>query len=241
MNKKSEIELTTNALFVIFLVIFAAFVTFSVVKSRTQILGQREQFSEYDKVDSFFTSLLTSKCIVSDFERGRNYQTEMSGFFSSEKLNFRNNENAELDCIDNFYFIYSLVVQDIFNHKTWYLGLKEEPSWAQDSTIIQKSLPVAINYDYNTIYPGRAMLVAYIGEESYLYSMIKLACLTKQEERISVELKNSIGYDNAKNELCINSECFFPHFGCRVDDFNMAEGKQIIIARYKDNMLSVKT
>ena len=121
--KKGAISLTTKTLFVIFIVIFAAFVTFSVLKSRTQALKQREHFSQYGRVNSFFTALLTSNCLVSDLVESREYQRNIKGFFSAEKMNTLNLENSDLSCIDNFYFIYSVKIDDIINRKTWYLGL----------------------------------------------------------------------------------------------------------------------
>ncbi len=235
--KKGEISLTINALFVIFLVIFAAFVTFSVLKSRTQALQQREHFSQYERINSFFTALLTSQCLVSYMYDEKEYQRNIKGFFSAGKINLLNYENADISCIDNFHFIYSIRIDDIVNGKSWFLGLKESPSWPE--RIIEKGLPAAINYDYHTVHPGLVRLIAYIGEESYMYGRIKLACYAKQDETVSVELEREVGYDNVKNEFCIEDECFHPYFGCRVKSFKAGKCRHLFYMTYRNNELRI--
>jgi len=242
-HKKGDLSITIKSMFAIFIVIFVAFIAFEVVKSRTTFIEEREHFSYYEKVNSFLISLLSSKCLISDYEMNNyNYQSERTSYLSAEKLFKRHGENQDIYCVENFDFMYTLDIEDLSGgsvSKSWRLGLSKEPDWAEREITV--SLPVAIGFSGGDTHPGRAILKAYIGNIPRFYGAIKLVCNTKDEASYELSTKHEINYDNNTNMMCVGDQCFFPYFSCRVNPFSIGKGKHLVYISFNktDQTLNV--
>ncbi len=252
-SRKGAISLSTQSLYAIFLVIFVAFVAFSVVSSRTSVLEQRNKFTAYDDSLRLLTALINSPCLVVDYfqeTKGgnpRNYQVGTKGYLSVDKLNLLHNENKDVYCVDNFRFLYTLDIEDLFNRKTWRLGLRARPGWITESIdsanseemYFTRSFPIALNYNFQEIHPGYATLTVYAGTIPSFYGSIKLACVTRESATLPIKLRRTVRYNSTDARFCVNSECFFSFFPCRVKNFSLAPGSHILFLKYLNNTLEV--
>ncbi|GEM_PF-3305704 len=230
--KKGAEDLTIKVFFAIFIVIFVMFVIFTVLRSRGSATIEKAQSEYYTLTSNFLMAMLGSPCFaVGDFEKA-NWQITTAAFVDEMKLNYYNNGNEDLTCVENYNFLYSLTVVDSINGKRWRIGLKEEPEFAERKLSI--ALPVSIRYNSTipAIHPGYAAVTAYIGNIPSFYGALKQACTTHETIQTELSSDYTIRYNNTLNIFYIGDYIFYPNFRCMVKDLTLEKGKYLMIIKY---------
>lgn len=237
--KKGAIGITIKSLFAVFLVIFVVLIAIASLRSRTEILEQKQRFDYYELTDNFLLSFLSNPaCLTVGDYYNESKQVPAQGLLDFYKLNKTQRKNSDLSCTENFYFLYSVEVNDLKNKKSWFIGIDtKDYSWVERK--IRTSLPVAIMYDRTNVNLGEAILNAYIGEIPLFYGTIKKVCNTKQDESYSLTTNYVISYNNNQNQFCVGKDCFYAYFICEVTSFNIPKGEHIIYISYKNDSIKV--
>lgn len=234
-SRRGDINLTIKPLFAVFMVIFVVFITFEMVKTRANVLEQREHFDYYGLSTDFLKALLTSRCFSAEYNvKGMDRQGISAGYLSARKLMIADRHLREPECVENYRFMYTLEVDDSVNGRVWRIFMDKKPEWA--SRVVSVSVPVAIDYDTLTINPGRAILHAYIGSIGRFYGAIKEICNSHSEATFRLSNRRRVSYNNTENEFCYGSSCVYPDFNCRVNSFSLNKGSSLVYLKYNGNL-----
>ena len=237
MDKKA-MEITVQAMLAIFLMIFVSLVLFTAINSRSSALSQREQISSYRDINTFLVSLLSNpRCINIASGAG---QVAVAGVLDSAKLDGYNNQNADLWCIRQGDFLYTLNVVDEETKKEWRLGAAAESlQWSSHQLGI--SLPIVVRYPEQIVHVGRATLTAYLGPEASLYRAIRFACLDRNAAIFQQKVSHKVSYDPSNRRYCIEQACFTAAFECLVDSFTVEPENELVYISLSNNKVKVST
>ena len=239
LRKRGAENLTINILFAIFIVIFIVFVVFTMIQNRGTSSIVKAQSEYYTIAKDFLIAMVGNPCFsVGDYKK-EGWQITTEAFLSQEKLDYYDRGNEDLDCVENYDFLYSLVVVDTQNKKTWRIGLVEEPVYAQKKLTV--AIPVSIKYNTKIpeVHPGYAVLNAYIGSVPAFYGTIKQVCRTHDTIKTQITTNYKIHYNNTNNILYVGKQFFYPRMGCRVKSFNIEKGTYFLIIKYDEKSNSV--
>jgi hypothetical protein len=239
-GKKGSEDLTIKSIFAIFLVIFVMFVVFTIIRSRSSYQTEKAQSEYYSIASAFLNSMAGSPCFSVGNESADSGQVTTEAFLSQEKLDYYNNGNEDLPCVNSYDFLYSFSVVDTESRRTWRIGLKNEPIFAEKT--ITLALPVSIKYNSKipTINSGYAAVTAYIGSVPSFYGRIKQACTTHESIDYSLSSEFSVSYNSTFNVFKIGDQSFYPMFSCAVKDFRIEPGKRLLVIAYNESSNSAR-
>ncbi len=244
-SKKGEMDLTIKSLFAILLVLIVFFVVFTLLQSDVMTKSQELKFSQYKNTEDFFMAILSTPCLTIGNYSWK-WQYPIQGVLDYEKIDYYNNKNEELKCVENFDFLYSIIINDLENGKQWIIGLRTEPSEKPEfaERMIANSLVVSIKYNTTIppeIHTGRAILKVYTGNIPSFIGTIKRVCHSKTNEDFNLRTDYTIRYNNVSNTLYIGKNYFYPYFSCPVSKFLIKRGDHIISIRYSKGGVRVIT
>ncbi|MCX6710602.1 MAG: hypothetical protein NTZ02_00755 [Candidatus Woesearchaeota archaeon] len=241
LNRKGDEDLTLKSIFAIFLVIFVMFVVFTVIRSRSAYQVERAQSEYYALTSSFLSSMAGSQCFsVGDDEGIANWYVATEAFLSQNKLDYYNNGNYDVDCVEEYDFIYSFTVVDSITRRTWRIGLRDEPDFAEQKITI--AMPVSIRYDSEiaTINPGFAAVTAYIGSVPSFYGKIKQSCTTHENMQHVLISDFNVSYNSSSSVFKAGNQSFYSRFPCAVKDFAIEPGRHLVIISYNESSNSAR-
>jgi hypothetical protein len=237
-NKKG-LAMLNQTMFGIFLVIFVFLMFFTVLKLRTDVKVEEASFEQYEEANKFFLTFLSNpNCLSVGNEINKVRFTTIQGVLDTNKLDKYDMDNEDLWCVENFNLLYTIETLDMTNSKYWTVGILEKhPFWAE--RIVRASLPGITRYPDGTAHLAEVSINAYFGAIPYLVGSIKRACLLKRGETLDLNIRHDVKYLAVNNSLHIDTDYFFPYFSCKVDDFVIPEGDQLIYVNYMDGKVSV--
>ena len=237
-SKKGDMEVTIKSLFAILIVLLVFFIFFVLIQNNAGFEYQKEKFSSYKDIQDFGLTLLGSPCISVGNFTGE-WQRPWHAVLDYRKIDKLNNGNQEIGCVDNFGFLYTLIIKDINNGKSWVLGLNKEPEFKKAT--IGYSFVVSIKYNTSIpeIHSGRAILLAYTGEIPAFIGTIKKSCHFQKDESFRLNNDYSILYDNNEDVLKVGNYTFYPYFSCPVSSFRIPKGQHIIRLYYNKGSVRV--
>ena len=241
MNKKAQMSGILKIGFGIFLVIFVFLLFYMVLQSRISTLSSRRNFDYYYYSNNFLLALLSEPdCIAIGNYGNESWQVPTQGVLSTKKLDYYHKKNIDLDCLDSYEIIFSLDVRNIPTNETWNLGVQTLDENVYERTIkIPMFVSIMNNEDPANITTAKAILTTYIGELPDFYINLKKSCNLHIEKDYKITTHEKITYSNDKNKLCFGDSCFYPHFTCNVEDFNLTKGTHVVRFSYNKGNLNV--
>jgi hypothetical protein len=212
-----------------------------ILNARTSTLKSRQNFDYYYLSNNFNLALLSEPdCFAIGDYGNESWQIPVQGLLSSTKLDYYNKKNFDLDCIQNYDFLYSLEIRDTSSDNKWDIGLQNIDSSIYEREIrIPFFVSIMYNNDPANITTGKSILTSYIGEIPRFYGEIKKSCNFGFDENYRINTHNVISYKNANNKFCIGEYCFYPSFSCKVNDFIIPKGKHLVRLNYKKGNLTI--
>ena len=243
MDKRGAMDLSVKALFAVFLVIFAVFAVMMQIQTRSKFIKESGEIDYFGKASNFFLIMLSSPdCFAYGSYEGETVQKPIQGVLSNKKIMKYKNKNADLSCIDNYDFIYSIHVlrEGSLPHYDFRIGANfTDTSWAEKSLSIP--LTVAIRYDDLSIYTTQIILDAYFGSVPKFYGKIKEVCALKEGREYQISTPVSLSYNATAHEFCIGKDCFTPSFSCPLDSFSIDPGNdQLLFIDFTNSTVKVK-
>ncbi|PIU29619.1 hypothetical protein COT07_04990 [Candidatus Woesearchaeota archaeon CG07_land_8_20_14_0_80_44_23] len=240
LNRKGDEDLTLKSIFAIFLVIFVMFVVFTVIRSRSAYQMERAQSEYYSLASSLLSAMAGSECFSVGSDEIAGWNAAPEAFLSQKKLDYYNNGNCDVSCVDEYDFLYSFTVADSITGRTWRIGLRDEPDFAEQKITI--AMPVSIRYDSEiaTINPGFAAVTAYIGSIPSFYGKIKQACTTHEDMQHVLISDLNVSYNSSSSVFKVGKQSFYSRFPCAVRDFKIEPGRHLLIISYNESSNSAK-
>lgn len=239
INRKG-MTLLTKSLFAIFMVLFVFFVFFMVVGGKISKLQDEEQFSAYDRVNKVMLTVLSNpNCLSVGNQLSSETSSTIQGVLDIHKLDNLNNENQDLWCVENFDFIYNLEIEDEAYNR-WQIGPVDIHPDGYDRKV-QITLPVVVKFDNGIVHSAKASLNAYTGNIPRFLGAIKETCVLHQPRTYSLNTDLIVGYYESNNTFYIGeSHYFFPYFSCKVGNFSVPKGKNLIYINYNNGRVGVE-
>ncbi|MBD3203081.1 hypothetical protein GF327_02205 [Candidatus Woesearchaeota archaeon] len=228
---------TSKSLFAIFIVLFVFFILMTVLRARSSQKQTQRHFDYYDLASRFILVLLSNpNCVSMGNYLNQGKYSAIQGVLEAEKLKIFDENNADLWCVENFDFMYALVVKDLDTQSSWRIGpFINSFDWVQRQ--IKITLPCVIRYQGGIVHNGAASLTTYIGNIPGFYGKIKESCTLKKDLEYSLDVDQNIRYEN--NQFCIDEFCFKPYFSCTVHDFYLEKGEKLVYLNFENNEVEV--
>jgi len=238
LNRKGDEDLTIKSIFAIFLVIFVMFVVFTVLRERRAYQLERAQSEYYSLASSFLTAMAGSECFSAGSDDIAGYSSQ-EAFLSQKKLDYYHNSNSDLSCVDEYDFLYTFTVADSITGRTWRIGLRDEPDFAEQKITI--AMPISIRYETKaTINPGFAAVTAYIGSIPTFYGKIKQACTTHESIQHLLYSEFNVSYNRSNGLFRVGNYSFYSNFPCAVQNFSIPRGEHLMLVSYDEKSNSVR-
>lgn len=239
-DKSAAMDLTTKIMFAVFIVVFASLVILIVFSAREETLTEEKINENILSVNRFLISLSSKpECFAFGGYAVGDRQVPILGLVSSQKI-YEKKEKGDLDCINNFDFLYHVTFTDLKTGNYATFGVEQPPP----ETELEVSFSIPIEIFYNSITlpqktnPGTAKLTAYFGPPIYFYNAIKEVCFSKTS-RVVFFKTDSISSYSGKN-FCVNDFCFNPSFDCSIGAFRIGPGEHILFLKYSDMKIEVQ-